>query len=351
MEEYRALSPDDRVLLTRSRSLSQRTGRAALPLLLMLGRPRTCVPGLLAYAFGFSYTGAPFSPKIILGGLLSFLIGFSANLHNAYTDLDEDARNLPGRGWLIARLGMRRLLASLVAADVLMIASSALMGVDFLIVMILAVIGLHQYSFRPLRMKARAVIGLYVFAQAVIFPFMFGWLTERSAATLLSRAPYVGMMVFLSLWFVAKGMFKNVPDFYGDRAAGLRTSATVFPTRRAAAVACTVATIAAYLSLVVVVGIGLAPIRFLVALIWLPVVAVQCTRLIVVDDTAAGNDILRADMLVSSGFLSTLLLMGVPAWLGVCTAVTGGLVLLGSDRLRIDSRRTEDSIRRAAAAS
>ncbi len=84
--------------------------------------------------------------------------------------------------------------------------------------------------------------------------------------------------------------------------------------------------------------------RFLAALVWLPIVAVQCKRLIATDDPAEGNQILRVDMLVSSGFLGTLLLLGVPAWLGLGAALTGGLVLLGSDRLHLDSRRAQDSI-------
>src|SRR6266536_2309794 len=192
-EEYRDLPPDGRAQVVRTRSVARETRPSELPiLLLMLGRPRTCVPGLLAYAFGFSYAEAPFSPKVILGALLAFLIGFSANLHNTYTDLDEDARNLPGRGWLLARFGMPRLLVSLAAIDAFMIASSALISTEFLIVMVFA----------------------------VVFPFMFGWLTERHVSTLLSRPSYVAMMIFLFLWFVAKGMFKNVPDFYGDRTAG-----------------------------------------------------------------------------------------------------------------------------------
>ncbi len=34
------------------------------------------------------------------------------------------------------------------------------------------------------------------------------------------------MWFFLTLWFMAKGTFKNVPDYDGDLAAGVRTSAT-----------------------------------------------------------------------------------------------------------------------------
>src|ERR1019366_6496517 len=38
---------------------------------IMLGRPRTCVPGLLAFALGFSYTGAAPSARMALGAALA----------------------------------------------------------------------------------------------------------------------------------------------------------------------------------------------------------------------------------------------------------------------------------------
>lgn len=40
----------------------------------------------------------------------------SANLHSTYADR---RRNLPGRGWLLARFGMRRLLVSLAVINVM----------------------------------------------------------------------------------------------------------------------------------------------------------------------------------------------------------------------------------------
>ena len=43
---------------------------------------------------------------------------------------------------------------------------------------------------------------------------------------------YLAMWFFLTLWFMAKGTFKNVPDYDGDLAAGIRTSATQCRSRR-----------------------------------------------------------------------------------------------------------------------
>jgi 4-hydroxybenzoate polyprenyltransferase len=311
--------------------------------LLMLGRPRTCVPGLLAYGLGLGYSQAGSSGRVLLGGLLSFLVGFSANLHNTYTDIDEDCRNLPGRMYLLATLGRQRLLGALVAVDAVMVSVGLVLGGPVLAYTILAVAGLHQYSFPPLRLKTRPFLGLYVFAQAVVFPFLFGYLADPDARVLFPGREYLGMMAFLLLWFMAKGAFKNVPDFDGDRAAGIRTSATVFATRRQAAAVAAGVTIAAYLSPAVLVAAGLAPPRLLLCLPWVVPAAWQGWQLLHAEDGAGANQVLRADMLLSCGFLATVLLLQVPGWRSVVLVIVGGAVLAGTDLLRLDSRRDQDT--------
>ena len=37
-------------------------------------------------------------------------IGFAANVHNAAVELEEDSHNLPGRVWLVAICGYRRVM-------------------------------------------------------------------------------------------------------------------------------------------------------------------------------------------------------------------------------------------------
>ena len=154
---------------------------------------------------------------------------------------------------------------------------------------------------------------------------------------------YLGMWLFLTLWFMAKGCFKNVPDYSGDRAAGLRTSATVFATRRDAALAAAVATGAAYLSLGVLVAAGFERPAILGALAWLFPVMGNCARLVRAEDPSAGNDVLRADMALSTGFIATLLLLVDPRPVNVALAVGAGLVILGSDLVGLDSRRRQDA--------
>lgn len=345
------------------RQVAARRGER-LRILAMLARPRTCVPGLFAYALGYSYTAGGPAYRFVLGALLALSIGASANLHNAAIDLHEDSRNLPGRVWLLAKIGYRPLMAACRVLAVLMLIGGFCLGWHFAAFMALATVGLHQYSAPPVRSKGRPVLGTWVFAQAVVFPFLFGWTTEpgRMLSTLFASIGahvglvppppadeawqswrYLAMWAFLTLWFMAKGTFKNVPDYQGDRAAGLRTSATVWGSRRAAAIAASGATIAAYLSLLALGAIHLEGPRALLALIWLGPVAWNCLRLVRAPDGAVANAVLRTDMLISSGFIATLLLLVAPTMASAATVVAGAVLFSSSDLLGLDSRREVDA--------
>ncbi|GAB3975284.1 hypothetical protein GCM10029978_059030 [Actinoallomurus acanthiterrae] len=338
---FRSLPPDAQAQAVRGGRTRARPGEA-LRLLIMLGRPRTCVPGLLAYGLGLGYVGAPSAPRTVLGAVLAFLVGFSANLHNTYTDVEEDCRNLPGRMWLLYRFGRRRLGAVLVATDVFMAAAALVYGTGFFVFVLIGLAGLHQYSFGPLRMKARPILGLYVFAQAVVGPFLIGWFGAMSDVR-APDGPIWAMLAFLFLWFVAKGFFKNVPDYDGDRAVGLRTSATLFPSRAAAARAAAAVTVLAYLAMPLLVPAGASPRRVLFATPLTLVAAVQARRLVRASDGAAANDVLRTDMVLSSVFLAAVLLLQDPTWTSGALVAAGLAAIVGSDLLAMDSRRPADS--------
>ena len=337
---FRALPPATKAEVVIGGRTRFRPGEA-LRILIMLGRPRTCVPGLFAYGLGLAYAGVPSAPRAVLGGVLALLVGFNANLHNTYTDVEEDCRNLPGRMWLLYRFGRPRLLLVLVAIDVFMAGAALTYGFDFFVFVVIGLVGLHQYSFRPLRMKARPLLGLYVFAQAVVGPFLIGWFAAGGV-----RAPtgaVWAMLAYLFCWFVAKGLFKNVPDYDGDRAVGLRTSATVFASRAAAARFTAAVTVLAYLALPVLVAVGASPPRVLFALPLTIVAAVQAWSLVRAADAAAANTVLRRDMVLSSVFLGVVLLLQEPAWASVVLVAVGVAVIAGTDLLAMDSRRSADA--------
>jgi 4-hydroxybenzoate polyprenyltransferase len=362
-QTFLRFSPEQMTTFVRGGGRIASTARERIRIFFMLGRPRTCVPNILAYALGFSYTGAAGSVRTVAGTLLAFAIGFSANVHNSAVELEEDSRNLPGRVLLIAKFGHARLMNLWRGLIAVMMLTALALGHYFAIFMALALVGLHQYSAPPVRSKGRPILGLWVFAQAVVFPFLFGWTTEPGQmletliasviAPLRGQPPppadaawqsfrYLAMWFFLTILFMAKGAFKNVPDFDGDLAAGVRTSATVCGTRHRAAVVVAVATILAYSSLGALVFSGLEATRVIFALVWLPLIAANCVRLIRADSGSSANSILGRDMWLSIGFLASLLLLVAPTVPSITIAICGALTLLVADIFGLDSRRRVD---------
>ncbi|MER5632853.1 UbiA family prenyltransferase [Streptomyces nitrosporeus] len=337
-EEFAALGPAQREEAVRGTPGSAgwpETARIAF----MLGRPRTCVPGNLAFALGWAAAGGTVSPAFFLGMIMAFIYGLMANLYNAYTDLAEDSRNLPGRVWLVLRVGHRRTLwTGHAISGLLIVLTIPYGGVSLLPLMLLLLVGAHQYSFRPLRLKNGPVVGLLAFSLAVFGPFLLGAAGGPQAPEGTTWA----LFGFLVVWFAAKGMVKNLPDFDGDREAGLRTSATVFATRPAAARAATVMTLIGYLSPAVFVAAGLLPSRVLWALLWTVAALVQCRAMARALQTARANAVLKVDMLLSTAFLASVLVLHSPGWVSVTGVALGAALLFGSDLLALDSRRRSD---------
>ena len=124
-ESFSKLTPEQMTDVVRSGARAEATFRERARIFLMLGRPRTCVPGMLAYALGLAYVQPSMSVAVIIGFVLCFLGGFVANIGNTYTDLPEDTRNLPGRVYLMAKLGYRQLFWLLMGCYAAMVAAAA----------------------------------------------------------------------------------------------------------------------------------------------------------------------------------------------------------------------------------
>jgi len=338
-EEFGALDPERREEAVR-RSPGSSGWAESARIAFMLGRPRTCVPGNLAFVLGWTAAGGTVSPGFFLGMFMSLGFGLVANLYNAYTDLAEDSRNLPGRVWLVLRLGHRRAAwIGHAASGVLLVLALPYGGVSMLPLALFLLVGAHQYSFRPLRLKDGAVVGLLAFSLAVFGPFLLGFAGVPEGDR---NGQVWALFAFLVVWFVAKGMMKNLPDFEGDLGAGLRTSATVFASRARAARAATVMTLVGYLSPAVFVAAGLLPARVLWALPWTVAALVQCRAMARTPERAGANAVLKVDMLLSTAFLASVLLLHSPGWASVTGVVLGAVLLFGSDLLALDSRRRSD---------
>lgn len=318
--------------------------RNRLKMILMLGWPRTGINAVICYMLGVSFAGyEKTSPWLIaLGAVLYFVwASILANLENHYADLQEDCHNVPGRVYLVAQVGYRNILWYVVCLNVLLLLTAIPLGFPSFLFMLIALLIPHQYSFRPLRAKARPIWCLIIMAQLVIFPLIAGIIVGQPHALphldfAWERA--LGIIVFLNLWFVAKGMFKNVPDFAGDKAAGLSTSATICGSRHNAAIVTTIAEIFAYSFLVVLVILGLEQWHLLLALLWTIPILWNCLRLIQTEDLAQNQRCCEFDSISGTGCIVSVLLLMFPTVINVAAVAVVMAIVLGSGYWRLDAR-------------
>lgn len=305
-------------------------------------RPRTAIPGMLGFYLASMVAGQVTPLALVVGMIVSYHIAVIANLYNIYTDINEDNENIPTRVHQLARYGRERLLRHTHLLTAFIFGLSLLVNPYFAGLTFLALIGCQQYSFRPLRMKARARIGILYFANAVAYPYVSAVLASGLKLQVLTSKEYCALALYLFVWFCAKGLTKNVPDYEGDKRVHVTTSATLSATRRRAAMIAAVATVLVYAAVFVPVAFGFLAPKYLIALIWLPVACFQAWRLVHTVDQKSSNDMLRDDMFVSVGYLSTLVLIERISVVSVAVVITGFAIMLLTDRLGLDTRRTED---------
>ncbi|MFC9967808.1 UbiA family prenyltransferase [Nocardia ignorata] len=311
-------------------------------LFLSFARPRTCLPGMLAFYLGCVLLDVPMGIDVLLGFFVTFLYSAVANLFNAYSDIAEDNQNIPARLYLLGLYGRRRLLRSSYAAGAVMLVAAAVVSPAFLLLTALCLLIAHQYSLPPLRMKARPMGSLVFFALDVALPFLMAPAVVENGPAVAGNWSFLSMAAYLLLWFVAKGFVKNLPDFEGDREAGLSTSATIFATRQQAAVAAAAATVLVYLGPLFLVVAGQFEAKYLFALAWFPVACAQGARMILRDDNQSANNMLRFDMIVSTGYLSTWVLLADPSVTSLLVVAGSLVVIFAMDALKLDTRKKED---------
>ncbi len=320
--------------------MNERTSPGPVGAFWQLARPRTCLVGVLAYVFGFEITAGDWALRPALGILVALMVPAIANLHNTYTDVEEDRANLPGRATLVDVAQVRRLRWAVFGGLFAVVAIAGYSGLPQLIIALVGSLLLLAYSAPPIRAKARPVLGLFVFSLVVAVPFFAGatvsngWLEWRSPWTLLT----LGWLLFMVLFFMAKGLVKNVPDFHGDLAAGLRTSATVLGSPERAARVAVAGTWLVYLLLPVTVLSTGSPSSIFLLTPWIVVACWHVSRLLADRDVARLNQVLKWDMVVSVVTLAALAVSpraSVPAIVVVC----GSLVVLAvADLIGKDSR-------------
>lgn len=111
---------------------------------------------------------------------------------------------------------------------------------------------------------------------------------------------------YIFLLFIAKGVIKNVPDYYGDLSAGLKTSATFFVSLRQSGIFAFVMSTFVYLLLPVFVYFLKLPNSLLFTFIWIPFAIIHTTRFFIHNTPIRLNHALKWDMVSSTLYISLL---------------------------------------------
>jgi 4-hydroxybenzoate polyprenyltransferase len=206
-------------------------------------------------------------------GLTSYiLLVANVNLINAYTDVEEDKINLPYRVKLIKKIGYRKLPLIFTSIFIIAILLASLLPFWFLVVFIIAMFDTIFYSLKPLRFKSNPILGLVAFAGAVFFPLVGSWTLHGS----IYNIPPI--IFFLGYSFLVYGTIKNLPDYEGDKKAGLKTSATIFSTRKKAILFATILLISPYLILLLLILSEYVDYNFILLFTGLPFISLICYK-------------------------------------------------------------------------
>lgn len=262
--------PWEQELQTEYTEPEQRTkrepGSGRLLDLVKLARPRTWFFIVFSYVIGWLLSGAALSGKFVVGLTISLIGVVNVNLLNAYTDQEEDLINLPHRVAMLDRVGEKNLIAVIAvlygAATLLTVA----MPFWYKVVYIVSAFDAIFYSLPPLRLKGGPISSLVSFAGAVFLPAVGAWTLEND----IMSTPAV--IIFLGYVFLTYCTLKNIPDYDGDRLAGLRTSATIFSSKKKASYAATALLLSPYPLLVALTSLGIIETKFNVLLWLLPVI-------------------------------------------------------------------------------
>jgi 4-hydroxybenzoate polyprenyltransferase len=123
-----------------------------------------------------------------------------------------------------------------------------------------------NYSLEPLRLKARQILSMVSFSGAVLLPGVASWTLTHD----LKTTPMV--LILLGYMFFTYCTMKNLPDYDGDKLAGLRTSATIFNTKQLASKVAAVTLITPFFLLTGLIHFGLISNKYAILYLLVPIV-------------------------------------------------------------------------------
>jgi 4-hydroxybenzoate polyprenyltransferase len=224
-------------------------------IVLRLSRPRTWTFAASSFILGYTLAGGASLFQIALGLAVAGLVTAATNVVNAYADRREDAVNQPSRVFWVEQIGPGGTITAIAVLYGLAFAASVLLGPLFMLVLAVGVFNSLFYSARPLRFKARPLLSLVSFSGAVGLAFLSG-VSIVGSIDLLNP-----VFLLVTYFMLTYGTVKNLPDYFGDKKAGTRTTATVFGSIKNAARFSGILLFTPYVLLVGLVSSGLlAPI-------------------------------------------------------------------------------------------
>jgi len=249
-------------------------------ILFRLSGPRTWVFPSFSFILGYAIGGGGQLSQIGIGIAVASLVTAATNIVNAYADRKEDATNQPQRLFWLGQIGSRQIATSLVVLYSGAAALAVYLGPLFTLVLGFGILNSIFYSLPPLRFKAKPFVSLVSFSGALGLPFL-GGLSIRGSLDFLNP------MLWLLTWFMfTYGTVKNLPDYFGDLKAGVRTSATIFKNVRKAVLFSATLLSTPFIFLVGLVAIGFLGPIYIVDLALVPLLIFILSEMLRAKDSA-----------------------------------------------------------------
>jgi len=244
-----------------------------LQILFRLAGPRTWVFASTSFILGYTLSGGLSLLIIAIGVAISSLVTAATNIVNAYADRREDVVNQPARVFWLDQVGNNGIRAAVLSLYGLSLALSVFLSPLFMIILAVGIFNSFFYSVRPLRFKTHPLSALISFSAALALPFL-GGLSVNTTPSLFN--PILWLVTYFMFTY---GTVKNLPDYAGDKKAGVKTSATIFKTITSAILFSDVLLFTPYILLVSLIASGLLDPIYLASLALLPLLAFVSFRM------------------------------------------------------------------------
>ena len=235
-----------------------------LNILFRLAGPRTWVFGSASFILGYVLSGGLSLFSVVIGVAIASLVTASTNIVNAYADRKEDAVNQPARAFWLDQVGDKGVRATSIFLYCMSIVLSVFLSPLFIFILFLGILNSVFYSVRPFRFKSHPLSALISFSCALALPFL-GGLSVNGTPDLFSP-----MLWLVTYFMFCYGTVKNLPDYVGDKKAGVRTSATIFNRVGSAVLFTGILLFTPHILLLGLVGFGFLQPIYLADLLLLP---------------------------------------------------------------------------------